>query len=364
MNALFRNRRKLLGLLATLGLPADAATTPQLTSFAAATPAYRLQFPRDHGSHPEFRVEWWYITGWLHGQGQEDCGFQITFFRVRPRVPVANPSRFNPEHVIIAHAAIADRRLGKLRHVQRAARQGFGLAGSDTDNTRVWIDRWQLLRDGPQYRCTINADDMALDLVLETRQPPLLQGVEGYSRKGPQAESASHYYSLPHLQASGQIRIDKKSHRVEGEAWLDHEWSSSLLEINAEGWDWIGINLADGGALMAFRMRDRRGGTLWAGGSWRDTGGAVTDFRPDEISFTPLRHWRSPHTGAQYPVSFEVRAGSFRLRLEPLMDDQENDTRATTGAVYWEGAVRANSGGREIGRGYLELTGYLRPLQI
>jgi len=115
---------------------------------------------------------------------------------------------------------------------------------------------------------------------------------------------------------------------------------------------------------MAFRMRDRRGGTLWAGGSWRDAGGAVTDFRPDEIRFTPLRHWRSPHTGAQYPVSFELRAGSFRLRLEPLMDDQENDTRATTGAVYWEGAVRASSGGREIGRGYLELTGYLRPLQI
>ncbi len=351
-------------MMAALGLPARASATPPLASFAAASPAYRMRFPRDHGSHPEFRVEWWYITGWLRGQDRQECGFQVTFFRVRPRLPAANPSRFNPEHIIIAHAAIADRRLGKLRHVQRAARQGFGLAGSDTGTTRVWIDRWQLMRDDAQYRCEISSRDMALELVLGTTQPPLLQGAEGYSRKGPQAASASHYYSLPHLRASGRIRIDQNIRTVEGEAWLDHEWSSSLLADDAEGWDWIGINLADGGALMAFRIRDRRGSPLWAGGSWRDAGGKVTDFSQDQIRFIPLRHWRSALTGAEYPVSFEILAGPFSLRLEPLMDNQENDTRATTGAVYWEGAVRAHSKGREIGRGYLELTGYLQPLQI
>jgi predicted secreted hydrolase len=351
-------------MLAALGLPARASTLPPTAPFAAANPAYRMHFPRDHGSHPEFRIEWWYITGWLHAKDQDDCGFQVTFFRVRPRVPADNPSRFNPEHIIIAHAALADRQLGKLRHLQRAARQGFGLAGSDTGNTRVWVDRWQLLRDGQQYRCRISERDMALNLVLDTLQPPLLQGVAGYSRKGPQGGSASHYYSLPHLRVSGEIRIDRTARTVAGEAWLDHEWSSSLLETDAEGWDWFGINLADGGALMAFRMRNRRGGTLWAGGSWRDAGGAVSNFKPDDIRFIPLRHWQSPLTGAKYPVSFEVLAGPFRVRLEPLMDDQENDTRATTGAVYWEGAVRARSNGHEIGRGYLELTGYLRPLQI
>lgn len=355
----------MLGILAALGgLPASAAAVPPAASFAEADPGYRMRFPHDHGSHPDFRIEWWYVTGWLRTPQREDCGFQVTFFRVRPRVQVANPSRFNPEHIIIAHAAIADRRLGRLRHVERAARQGFGLAGSDTGNTRVWIDRWQLLRDGPLYRCRIGTRDLALDLVLETRQPPLLQGTGGYSRKGPEAGSASHYYSLPQLRASGRVRTDQTAREVEGEAWLDHEWSSSLLEPEAAGWDWIGINFADGGALMAFRMRNRRGGTLWAGGSWRDASGSVTEFRPDQIRFTPLRLWRSPLTAAEYPVSFEVLAGPFRLRLQPLMDDQENDTRATTGAVYWEGAVRALGDKGEIGRGYLELTGYLRPLQI
>ena len=354
----------LLAALPALGIRRTQAAETPAGSFAAVRPGYRISFPRDHGSQPEYRIEWWYVTGWLRSAGQADCGFQITFFRARPRPPDGNPSRFSPEHIIIAHAAIADSRHGRLLHVQRAARQGFGLAGSDTGNTRVWLDRWQLARDGTTYRSVIAAREMALNLVMTAEQPPLLQGVDGYSRKGPRAESASHYYSIPHLRVAGEMRAGDRMQPVTGEAWLDHEWSSSYLEPDAAGWDWTGINLDDGGALMALRIRDRRGGTLWAGGAWRDAAGRTRNFSPAEVRMTPLRRWRSPRTGAEYPVAFDVAAGPLEFRLEPLMDDQENDTRATTGAVYWEGAMRASREGRDIGRGFLELTGYLRPLEI
>lgn len=356
-------RRLLLAALPALGLPASAGTAAA-AEFAAARAEYHIAFPRDHGSHPQFRVEWWYVTGWLRSAGEPDCGFQITFFRARPRPQPDNPSRFRAEHVIIAHAAVADPRQQRLVHVQRAAREGFGLAGSDLGDTRVWVDDWQLVRDGGRYRSLIATPELGLNLVMASAQPPLLQGVGGFSRKGPRPESASHYYSIPQLQVSGEIRLGQSSRAVNGEAWLDHEWSSSYLERDAAGWDWIGINLADGGALMAFRIRSRHGGVLWAGGAWRDAGGRVRNFAPQELRFVPLREWRSPRTGTRYPVAFDVHAGPLALRIEPLMDNQENDTRMTTGAVYWEGAVVARSAGRELGRGYLELTGYGRPLQL
>jgi predicted secreted hydrolase len=160
------------------------------------------------------------------------------------------------------------------------------------------------------------------------------------------------------------VRRRDREQRVTGLAWLDHEWSSQYMEKDAVGWDWIGINLDDGGALMAFRMRDRRGSTLWAGGSWRRADGRLRVLAPEEVRFTPGREWRSPQTGARYPVAWHVRAGGLDLAIEPLFDDQEHDTRASTGAIYWEGAARALIQGKVVGRGYLELTGYAKPLEL
>ena len=136
------------------------------------------------------------------------------------------------------------------------------------------------------------------------------------------------------------------------------------MTADAVGWDWIGINLDDGGALMAFRMRDRSGAAFWAGGSHRTPDGRVRSFAPAEIRFTPQRQWRSPRTQVDYPVAMNVRAGDVECVLEPLMDDQELDARTGIGTIYWEGAVRALSAGRMIGRGYLELTGYGKPLKL
>ena len=150
---------------------------------------------------------------------------------------------------------------------------------------------------------------------------------------------------------------------VTGVAWLDHEWSSEYMAADASGWDWTGVNFADGGALMAFRMRDRAGGVLWAGGTRRAADGRVRVFTPEEIRFAPRRTWRSPRTSADYPVAMTVRAGDVDYALDPLIDDQELDSRASTGTVYWEGAVRATGSDGSSGRGYLELTGYGSPLR-
>lgn len=327
-------------------------------------PGYPLQFPRDAGSHPEFRIEWWYVTGWLQAADGHPLGFQVTFFRARPQRQHGNPSAFTPHQVIVAHAALSDPRHGRLIHTQRAVRAVFDLAGAAPGDTRVWTDDWKLERRGAGYRADIADGTLEIELTLTPSQPPLLQGTQGFSRKGPAPESASYYYSEPHLKVSGAVSNGGTRRPVTGSAWLDHEWSSSYLPEQASGWDWIGINLADGGALMAFRMRDRRGGAFWAGGAHRRADGEVEIHEPPDIDFKPGREWRSPRTGTVYPVSWTIRAGTLAITIEPLMDDQEHDTRRSTGAIYWEGAVRAYRGGVEVGRGYLELTGYGRPLAL
>jgi predicted secreted hydrolase len=335
-----------------------------VTPFAPVVPGYTMRFPHDEGSHPEFRLEWWYVTGWLTGAGGAAIGFQITFFRARPARRTENPSAFTPHHMLIAHAALSDPALGRLQHDQRAARAAFELAGAAQGRTDVWIDDWSLRQQGEHYIATIVARGFRLDVVFTATQPPMLQGAAGLSQKGPRPGSASYYYSIPHLDATGTITHNGRTETVRGAAWLDHEWSSSYMDERAVGWDWIGINLDDGSALMAFRMRDPAGGSFWAGGAYRSAAGSLKVFAPEAVRFMPLRRWRSSRTGTNYPVAWRVSAGDREIDVEPLFDDQENDTRATTGAIYWEGAVHALHAGLPVGRGYLELTGYWRRLEL
>jgi len=323
-----------------------------------------LQFPRDHGSHPQFRSEWWYITGWLKAAGGKELGVQITFFRNRPRVAEDLSSRFAPRQLLFAHAALADPAAAGLLHDQRAARAGFGLAQAEEGRTEVAIEDWSLKQTGSGYVAEVAARDFRYSLRFDAKQAVLLQGERGFSRKGPNPAQASYYYSIPHLAVTGSVVIGGRELEVSGEAWLDHEWSSEALAQGAVGWDWIGINLSDGGALMAFRMRGRDGGSIWAGGALRGADGRVRSLKPGEVRFDPLRIWRSRRTGTEYPVSVRVEAGALTLEIEPLMEDQELDARASTGTVYWEGAVRAKQGETMVGRGYLELTGYWKPLKL
>lgn len=344
---------------------APATTSPgTVATFAPVTPGRALEFPRDFGSHPQFRLEWWYVTGWLETAAHQRLGFQITFFRTAPLLQEDNPSAFAARQLLIAHCALSDPARGRLWHDQRIRRAGLNLAEAATGDTRVWIDDWRLERRDDVYDAHLSAEGFALELRLAPTQPPLLNGEQGFSRKGPAPLAASYYYSLPHLQVSGTVVRSGTAAAVTGEAWLDHEWSSEYLDPSAVGWDWVGINLDDGAALMAFRIRGHAGQTYWSGATLRSADGTLRTFAADEIEFLPTRRWRSPRSAVVYPVSQEIRIGARRFVLTPLLDDQENDTRLTSGAIYWEGAVTAAENGRTAGRGYLELTGYDRPLSL
>jgi predicted secreted hydrolase len=344
--------------------PIDPPANAAGPSYAPVTTGHPLVFPADYGSHPQFRTEWWYITGWLNTAHDEPLGFQITFFRTRPDIDDNNPSAFAPHQLLIAHCAISDPKRGRLWQDQRIRRAGLGLAEAAVGDTHVWIDRWSLQRNAGNYASRIDAEDFSLDLSLTETQAILLNGDAGVSRKGPASQAASYYYSLPHLRVNGAISRHGTKDRVTGEAWLDHEWSSEYLDSEATGWDWIGLNLDDGASLMAFRIRGTRGEQRWAGGTFRAADGRTQVLGPGDVEFRAGRTWMSPRTRIAYPVQWRVRAGSHEFDLEPLLDDQENDTRLSTGAIYWEGAVRAHEQQRLVGRGYLELTGYGERLRL
>jgi predicted secreted hydrolase len=343
-------------------LPALAAP-PQ---FAAVAPlAAPLSFPAAYGAHPDYKTEWWYATGWLTTADGKTLGYQVTFFRSATEHDRANPSQFAPKQLIIGHAALSDPAVGKLLHDQRSAREGFGLAYAKVGDTDIKLDDWRMRRgaDGV-YTVTLDTPSFALALRLAPSQPLLLQGEGGFSRKGPRPAQASYYYSAPQLATTGTVTRGGKAEAVNGFTWLDHEWSSQVLDAGATGWDWVGANLADGGALMAFQIRSATGGKLWAHATWRDAAGKITQYAPDQVSFTAQRRWRSPRTNAEYPVATLLTTGSTVWGVTPLQDDQELDSRRSTGAVYWEGAVTLTRDGTPAGRAYLEMTGYVSPMKL
>ena len=367
-------RRLLLGLAAWPAASTAAAEAPATVSAQRV-----LDFPRDFGAHPAARTEWWYATGWLEpadaptaAEPQPRHGFQLTFFRSRTTVDAANPSRFAASQLLFAHAAVTDLAGRRLRHDQRIARQGFGIAEAATDDTDVRLRGWHFARRGPaarsRYRAELASPDagFTLALALETTQPVLLQGEAGYSRKGPRPEQASHYYSQPQLAVSGTLSLDGRASAVRGRAWLDHEWSDTLLDPQAVGWDWIGMNLLDGRALTAFRLRRADGSALYAGGSLRGPGEThAQPFASDAVRFEPGRAWTSPATRTRYPVEWTVHTPAGRHTVRALLDAQELDSRASTGAIYWEGLSELlDAAGARVGLGYLEMTGYAARLAL
>lgn len=353
-------------------------------------PGEPLRFPQDFGAHPAFRTEWWYLTGSLWPQDDSarnntaaaaaastapgahrpaPLGFQITFFRSRVDAAADSRSAFAARQLVFAHAALTDVAAARLVHDQRIGRTGFGLVEAHEGDTHVVLRDWTLQRSGPAERSTyasrVTARDFTLDLRFTQTQTLLLQGDAGFSQKGPRIEQASRYYSHPQLQVSGQLTRAGRTQAVSGRAWMDHEWSESLLDADAVGWDWIGMNLDDGGALTAFRLRRADGSTLWAGGSLRAPGQPVRKLSPDEVRFTPLRHWTSPATRARYPVAWQVDVAGQRFTVEARTDAQELDSRGSTGSVYWEGlSTLRDARGQAVGSGYLEMTGYSGALRL
>jgi len=343
---------------------------------AWALPAKRLTFPRDAGSHNDFATEWWYLTGYANVAGQAAAmGFQVTFFRSRVAATQDMPSRLAARQLLFAHAAVTDVAGKKLWHDQRIARWSGEPAGNNPadsafasqEDTGVQLRDWSLLRQGADLHARIPGGDFALNLQFQATQALLLQGKDGLSRKGPEEKQASYYYSVPQLKVSGSIALRGKTLALEAgsTAWLDHEWSQEVLHPQAVGWDWIGINLFDGSALTAFQLRDRQGGVLWDGGSFRSAAGTRYVFSSSEVLFRPVRSWRSPLSKASYPVEWVVRTPGDYYTVKAVIDNQELDSRSSTGAIYWEGLSEVwDSNGKLVGRGYLEMTGYAAALKL
>ncbi len=369
-----------IGASAALGWCAgDVCSTTSATAAPALT-ARRLAFPRDAGAHPDYQTEWWYLTGYANTASMAAAfGFQITFFRRRIAANQALQSPLAAKQLLFAHAAVTDVRGRKLWHDQRIARWSgaepgdnpLDTASASTHDAALTLRDWSLVRTGEQWSARVQGQDFGLDLRCTQNQAILLQGAQGLSRKGPQAAQASYYYSLPQLQVSGELVLQGVTHRLASgsRAWMDHEWSQALLDPRAVGWDWIGINLFDGSALTAFQLRTPTGEALWDGGSLR-TGNRLSTFRQGDVVFTPLRRWHSLLSQASYPVAWAVEIRTPGLApvtytVKAVVDDQELDSRRSTGAIYWEGLCEVwRSDGTLAGRGYLEMTGYAAPLRL
>jgi len=360
-----------LGLLSAL-----PSTSLADTAYPPVVAGRAIRFPQDFGAHPTYRTEWWYLTAWLQTSAGP-LGAQVTFFRSRTPFGRENPSRFAPRQLLFGHAAIGHPAKGSLKHAEQAWREDPALAIAATGDTHVALGhsrrRWTMMRTPADvYEVSIKDPAFSLQFSAQPKGPPALQGSAGFSLKGIKPEQSSYYYSRPHLALTGQVELpglnDGAALPFEGTGWLDHEWSSELLDPAAQGWDWIGLNLNNGTALMAFQMRQQAGEPLRVTGKLIRVDSSGEDI---PVKFTAFRQWTSARTGITYPVVFRVQAGDLDLELVPLMDDQELDSRASTGAVYWEGAVTAysfaekkNPDRKPLGRGYLEMTGYGDRIQL
>lgn len=331
-------------LLAALPLPVRAA----------------LNFPADFGAHPLQAIEWWYLTGLL---GDRDgapprFGYQLTFFRLPGPADAEHPSALAARQLILGHVALSDLAAKRQRHGQRLLRALPGAVHATVGDCDLKLRDWMLKRDGDGHRAAFSGPGFSLELELTTPELPLLQGDAGLSRKGTNPAQFSHYYSRPQLATQAALMLDGQRHSLAGRGWLDHEWSDSVLG-SAVGWDWLGINLHDGGALTLFQLRRKDGSRDWAGGSLRRPGQADRSFAPGDVQMTPTRHWTSPTTGARWPVEWRLQSPAGEMLLAAAFDAQEIDARRSSGLVYWEGVARLfDREKRPLGAGYLELTGY------
>ncbi len=343
---------------------------PDASGFARVTEPRPFTLPRDHGPHFEYQTEWWYFTGNLAATDLRRFGFQLTFFRrgLTPGPPPGGPG-LSSNQVYFAHFAITDVAAGRHLAAERFSRGAGGLAGARGEPFAVWLENWRaesLNPDGSRVRLVAKDAEtgLSLDLELAATKPLVAHGDRGLSPKSDEPGNASYYVGYTRLAARGRLGLSGDS-SVAGEAWFDHEWSTSALGPGAVGWDWFSLQLDDGRELMLFRIR-RDDGSVEpvSAGTLVERDGRTRRLMRDDVSIDVLDHWSSPRTGARYPSRWRLRVPSQGLDfvVEPWLEDQE----MRTSFVYWEGAVRVGgevSGRPVVGRGYVELTGYARSMR-
>lgn len=340
----------------TLG---DALGGEAASGFARASGERAFRFPYDHGPHPDYRNEWWYVTGNLDGPDGRRLGFQFTLFRIGLAPGETDrASRWATNQVWMAHFAVTDAGKGAFQAFERFSRGGeIGLAGAQRDPVRVWLEDWRLERAGDgTWRLLATADDIALDLRFDPRKDPVLQGDDGLSRKSDAPGNASWYYSYTRMTAEGEAQLNGETLPVSGSAWMDREWSTSALGPDQEGWDWFALQLDDGTDIMLYRLRKEGGATdPWSAGTVVAPDGDVTRMDHTDFTLESLDQWESPR-GGTYPARWRLDLAPLdrTLTVTPILADQELDATVR----YWEGAVDVTIDDDLVGRGYVELAGY------
>jgi len=382
--------RAFAALAALAAAPAAAlAAAPTAPSFAQALAVQPLVFPRDQGAHPDYRQEWWYITGNLDATDGERFGFELTIFRfaLAPGIPEpvlagagansgAESSSWRARQIYLGHFAITDVARHRFRFAVKSSRGALGLAGAKADPFRVWVGNWQIGADDVQKPNSTNAQAQAqaadsawylhaaqpgyvLSLAAQPLPPPILNGDRGLSRKSGEPGDATYYYSIPRISVRGTIIRDAHPLRVHGLAWLDREWGSGSLGPQETGWDWYALQLGDGSSLMFYSLRDLNGAEdPYSAGTWVDAQGHARPLSRSDVRIQVLEHWADAG-GTRYPSRWRVVMPEFGLDVDvrPVLADQE----LVTSPRYWEGAVDVSgtrSGRPVTGRGYVELTGY------
>ena len=351
---------------------ASAVFSEEDDGYARVTGPCRLEFPADHGAHPDFRTEWWYYTGHLETEQGQPFGFQLTIFRRQISPPEARnkwpdpPSAWRTQQVYLGHAALTDIYDGRHYIAEDIARGVLQLAGvkQTPEATTIFIKRWRIHIGPGEHKLSASSNDFQLDLDLEPEKRVVLHGDQGYSRKGDSEERASCYYSFTRLKSKGRLKINEQEYVVRGTGWMDHEFSTASLQEGIEGWDWFSLQLDSNKELMIYILRQSDGRPHPASsGTIVGANGETRHLSHADFHMAVSAHWRSPHSGGVYPARWQlsVPAEKITLSIVPNLADQEMRTPGSTDVTYWEGSVSVTgkiAGVGTSGKGYVELTGY------
>lgn len=332
--------------------------------FLPATPGYQYSFPRDHGSHPDYKVEWWYYTGHLKGSDGRRFGYELTFFRFGLDRRAESKSSWAIDDLHAAHFAISQIEEQQFRSFERLQRKGPGIARTSQGTLDIENSGWSARLHGDVMKLRAYAEGILLEIDLKTKKDPIIHGINGVSQKADGYGRASHYYSMTRMQTQGMLSINGNAIRVSGESWMDHEFGTNQLAPEQIGWDWFSVQLDNEEELMLYQLRNRNGSIdRNSSGTVVAANGRSEHLLLQDFNVSSLQDWKSPKTGVTYRIDWEIKIPSLDaiLRLKPLMEHQELLTTRSTGIVYWEGAVEVSGiwkGQAVTGRGFVELTGY------